>query len=203
MTTPIQPPVRERNPHDKLERLVAAATEVFGSEGYTRAQIAAICRVAGVSVGTFYDNFENKAELLLHIAEAAHETSWPPPTSSLEELEAQMCALMSSPKRGLSVAWLEAIRIEPELLAAHERFRLANLERYASWVRETRANWMVTSALDDVTTARAVVALLKEGFAATPEPLAERARFLARSIWALVIPSRHKTESEFTFDGDV
>lgn len=179
---------RERRPLDKLARLVAGGTAVFERDGYSRAQIAAICHAAGVSVGTFYDHFANKAELMLHVAELAYETSAPSPTASVEELEAQMRELLSSPKAGLSRAWLEAIRVEPELTVAHDRMRSANLERYAQWVRETRAARNVDASLDDVTTARAVVALLKDGFGPITEPILDRARFLARSIWALVIP---------------
>lgn len=184
MTTPTETP-RRRDPTEKLEKLIASGIELFGREGYVRAQIAAICHEAGVSIGTFYDNFEDKAELLLHLAEVEHYRSDPPPTHSLAELEQQMRELLSSPRSGLSVAWLEAVRVEPKLLVAHEEMRSRNLERYAAWVRDTRKALQVTSALDEHSTARAVVALLKDGFG-SPEPVEDSARFLARSIWALV-----------------
>lgn len=184
----MEPPIRERKPHDKLDRLVAAGIEVFSAEGYSRAQIAAICRAAGVSVGTFYDNFENKAELLLHIAERAYGTGIPAVVRSLEQLEAEMTAILTSPTPGIARAWLEAIRVEPLLAEAHERMRVTNLKRYAEWVGHIRAARKVKATLDETTTARAVIALLKDGVGATYESVTARARFLARSIWAIVIP---------------
>jgi AcrR family transcriptional regulator len=48
---------------DRLEQLVAAATEVFGTKGYRRTQMAQIAAAAGVSAGSLYSYVESKEAL--------------------------------------------------------------------------------------------------------------------------------------------
>lgn len=50
-----QPPMRER--------ILAAAAQVFGDRGVTRATTKEIARAAGVSEGSLYNHFENKTAL--------------------------------------------------------------------------------------------------------------------------------------------
>jgi TetR/AcrR family transcriptional repressor of uid operon len=47
------------------DRLVAAAAEVFAERGYEGARVQEIVRRAGLSTGSIYTNFHNKADLLL------------------------------------------------------------------------------------------------------------------------------------------
>lgn len=47
------------------ERLLAAALEVFRTQGYERARVADIARAAGMTTGAIYANYRDKAELLL------------------------------------------------------------------------------------------------------------------------------------------
>jgi AcrR family transcriptional regulator len=83
-----------------------------------------------VSIGTFYDHFENKADLLLQVAEQASETLPMPDPATLPQLEQSIAALTAAPSAGVSRAWLEAIRIEPGLFAASERLRGVFFGRY-------------------------------------------------------------------------
>ncbi|WP_437064418.1 TetR/AcrR family transcriptional regulator [Streptomyces sp. enrichment culture] len=46
------------------ERLIEAAVQEFGEQGYDRARVQDIARRAGLSTGAIYGNFRNKAELL-------------------------------------------------------------------------------------------------------------------------------------------
>jgi AcrR family transcriptional regulator len=46
-------------------RLKAAALEVFASAGYERSSVGSICGRAGLPVGTFYQHFRSKRQLLL------------------------------------------------------------------------------------------------------------------------------------------
>jgi AcrR family transcriptional regulator len=176
-------PRRQRRPHEKLERLITSATKVFGDEGYAHARIQAVCRAAGVSVGTFYDHFENKADLMLRVAERASETLPLPEATSLRQLEDHVAALAAAPTAGISRAWLEAIHIEPGLRSANERFHKLFVGRYTKWVVDARARRRVRSALDDDATARIVLALLKEAVSGTSEPLGARMTAMTRAIW--------------------
>ena len=180
-------PRHVREPEEKLARLIASATTVFGKDGYARARVQDICRDAGVSVGTFYEHFESKADLLLHIAELQDERVGPPPAATREDLERGIGQFVGSPLAGIARAWLEAIEVEPALRVAHARLRRGHLDRYAAWVRETRAvRGEVTPSIDERATARAIIALLKEALTATYEPAVPRTTDLARAAWYLL-----------------
>lgn len=179
-------PRRERRPQEKVARLIASATAVFGRDGYARTKVQAVCKAADVSVGTFYDHFENKADLMLHVAELSHESFGTPQARSLSELELEVRRILSSPLAGVARAWLEAIAVEPELRSAHVRMRETHVRRFAEWVRQARAGRSPPPPIGDETTGRAVIAMLKEATVATYEPEAERAAAAARAIWFLV-----------------
>src|SRR5204862_2491457 len=66
-------PRRERRPQEKFNRLMASAIVVFAEEGYVGTSVHAICRHAGVSIGSFYDHFDDKADLMLHVMEQTGE----------------------------------------------------------------------------------------------------------------------------------
>jgi AcrR family transcriptional regulator len=163
-----------------------SATTLFGTEGYARTRIDAVCRAAGVSVGTFYDHFDDKADLMLHVAETAFDGTRPPNVSTFAQLEEQIGALVASPTAGIARAWLEAISAEPALREAHAGMRPAHVESYRRWVIETRTARGVQAPLDEAAAARTVIALLKEGVSATYDPTDERARYLARAIWLVL-----------------
>ena len=49
------------------ERLLAAATDLFGRYGYRKTSVDEVARNAGVAKGTVYLYYRNKAELLYHV----------------------------------------------------------------------------------------------------------------------------------------
>lgn len=57
--------LRERKKADRERRIIEAAAEQFRTVGYEETKIENIAREAGVSVGTVYNYFENKSDLLL------------------------------------------------------------------------------------------------------------------------------------------
>ena len=57
--------LRERKKADRERRIIEAAAEQFRTVGYEETKIENIARAAGVSVGTVYNYFENKSDLLL------------------------------------------------------------------------------------------------------------------------------------------
>jgi AcrR family transcriptional regulator len=176
-------PRRQRRPQEKLARILASATTTFGEEGYARARIHSVCRAAGVSIGTFYDHFENKADLMLQVAEQASDSLPMPDAATLPQLEQSIAALATAPTAGIGRAWLEAIQIEPGLLAAAERLRAVFFTRYTQWVADARANRRIQSTLSDEVTARTVLSLLREAVAGSYGPTDIRASEMARAIW--------------------
>jgi len=179
-------PRRQRQPQEKLARLIASATTIFGAEGYAHARVQDVCTAAGVSVGTFYDHFENKADLMLHVAEQAIEALSFPPTAGLPELEQHVAWLETAPTAGVARAWSEAIRVDPALRQANARMRGITHARYTQWVRDARGRRRAHPALDNELTASAVIALLREAVTGTYQPSADRVRDMARAIWFLV-----------------
>ncbi len=60
-----RPPASLRSPEETRRNLLSAALDVFVEHGYAGASIKAIARRAGVTSGTIYCHFDNKAELLI------------------------------------------------------------------------------------------------------------------------------------------
>ena len=57
--------LRARQKADKNRRILEAATGLFREVGYDAARIEDIAERAGVSVGTFYNYYQNKGDMLL------------------------------------------------------------------------------------------------------------------------------------------
>ena len=55
---------------DNKEKITQAAVRVFSHEGFHRARMKAIAQEAGVAVGTIYNYFKTKDDLLLYVFEA-------------------------------------------------------------------------------------------------------------------------------------
>jgi TetR/AcrR family fatty acid metabolism transcriptional regulator len=64
---------KDRVSDDKAELILNAAIAVFAEYGYHQAKMAKIAEVAGVSAGSIYLYFKNKASLLSHIFEMTWE----------------------------------------------------------------------------------------------------------------------------------
>ena len=54
-------------PESKQEAIYNAAAQVFSSHGYHRANIADICKLAGISNGALYKYVQNKSELYIAV----------------------------------------------------------------------------------------------------------------------------------------
>ena len=57
--------LRERQKADRERRILEAATGLFREVGYDAARIEDIAERAQVSVGTFYNYYQNKGDILL------------------------------------------------------------------------------------------------------------------------------------------
>jgi AcrR family transcriptional regulator len=60
-----QDPIREQLIEARRNQILDAAASVFAKKGYHRATTKEIASVAGVSEGTIYNYFDNKADLLI------------------------------------------------------------------------------------------------------------------------------------------
>ncbi len=62
-----RPPADTRSPAETRELLLRAGLEVFAERGYDGASIKAIAERAGLTSGTIYCHFRNKADLLIEV----------------------------------------------------------------------------------------------------------------------------------------
>ena len=65
------------------ERILIAATELFLLEGYGSTTIEAVAARAAISKRTFYDRFDDKAQLFAAVVHRIIEHIRPPPEVSL------------------------------------------------------------------------------------------------------------------------
>jgi AcrR family transcriptional regulator len=70
---PVAVGLRERNKQDKRERIVAAAAELFATEGFDATPAREISRRAGIGTGTLFTYVRDKRELLFLVFRADAE----------------------------------------------------------------------------------------------------------------------------------
>jgi AcrR family transcriptional regulator len=115
-------PLQKRS-RDKRTRLKAAGLALFGEKGYEAASIGEIARRAGLAVGSFYQHFRSKRQLLLalmdELLEKLSELNLRPQITAdvragLHEL---LSHAFSTDLRYLGAyrAWREAVLCDPEL----------------------------------------------------------------------------------------
>jgi len=63
--------------HDKAEVIKAAAVRVFAREGFYRAHMETVAHEAEVAVGTIYNYFKSKEEILLSIFQTEFDEQMP------------------------------------------------------------------------------------------------------------------------------
>lgn len=71
MSTPVPPPRWQRRADERPQELLAAALAEFVERGYAATRLEAVARRAGVSKGTLYLYYANKAELFKAVVRAA------------------------------------------------------------------------------------------------------------------------------------
>src|SRR5277367_928733 len=110
------------------DRILVAATELFLLEGYGSTTIEAVAARAGISKRTFYDRFDDKAQLFAAVVHRIIEHIRPPP-----EVPLLVGATLPDVLHHLAVLILQAA-LSPQALALH---RLVNAEsvRFPELVR--------------------------------------------------------------------
>jgi AcrR family transcriptional regulator len=111
---------------DRRRRLLQAALELFGAEGYAATSLTAVCVRAGISVRHFYEHFSDREQLLLALYEELLADLTERVRAALAEapagardrivrgLEATIGFYAEDPRRA-RVVQLEAIGVSPAL----------------------------------------------------------------------------------------
>lgn len=150
---------RERNKLDKQERIFAAASELFGADGYEGVTTQRIAERASVTNGTLFRYAANKAELLLmvmnsefaaRIAEGREAAA----SESAAEPTARVMALLEPIARGSRDPHESTSHYQRELLFGEptERYRAEGLALTETLQREI-ADLLGGNTGDDATLA--------------------------------------------------
>ncbi len=121
------------------ERLIDAAIELFAERGYTAVTVRDLARATGLTTGSIYGNFANKAILLVEAIESrlAHDLEHLPDTlietgSPAELIEFHLEGFAQRTQlRALLIEGAAAARSDPEV---HDRLREVELRHQESWV---------------------------------------------------------------------
>ncbi|MTV26172.1 TetR/AcrR family transcriptional regulator [Nitriliruptoraceae bacterium ZYF776] len=161
-------PVRTSRGERTAAKLRGAAREVFATRGYAAARVEDVVATAGVSHGTFYTYFDNKAaalDALIDVTaaelQAVVEEPWEGPdvARTIAAVIDRFVAVFGE-HRDVMVTWLEASAHEP-----HFRQRLREVrEGYVLRVAEQLRPALEGSGHDPHTAAAALVAMV-EGYA--------------------------------------
>jgi AcrR family transcriptional regulator len=68
--------LRERAKRDKLERIIRAATKLFGEHGFEGTTTAAVSEAAGIGAGTLFLYFPTKEDLLVRVFQEELSRIW-------------------------------------------------------------------------------------------------------------------------------
>ena len=171
-------------------RLIDAAASAFAKRGYAKTAIRDICVEAGLSVGSFYYHFADKAEITLAILERESE----PFVERLDaidlrqpsSIESTVSEVVHGPTGPLYRALREAIEIEPRVAeAAAEMYRIAR-DRLVVMISQARAA-SGSFQLDAHTVAWAFLALVREALAGRTDSEDGVTRGIANIIYQAVV----------------
>jgi AcrR family transcriptional regulator len=153
---------REMQKQDRERRIVAAARRLFDRKGYANTAMEEIAERAGVAVGTLYNYFPSKDELLLTILRretdaliAAGERVSQNPPKELADAVSAIASLfvdsITSDERGLWREVLAAAMSSPEKM----RTRLFDLDlrfiaQFATLVDKFKSDHAVASEVDSI-----------------------------------------------------
>jgi TetR/AcrR family transcriptional regulator len=94
-STPLPVGRRERNKRDKLERIVAAATELFAARGVDEVTTQQIADRADIGTGTLFLYAKTKAELLLLVQNSSYVSALATGEAEAARMENELDAVMA------------------------------------------------------------------------------------------------------------
>ncbi|MEA2661371.1 MAG: Bacterial regulatory protein tetR family [Chloroflexota bacterium] len=180
---------RKRDPKDKADRLMHAAIDLMDELGYPHTTIHEICRRAGVSIGTFYAQFDSKAELIARAATADEALTFS--AADLREplrIEATIEEFLGGPRGRLWRTWREAVLSEPTLAEREEDLAREVRARLVAAITEARRAAGITgSPADSAGLAWLIFGMVREALRHGPGRPEDVAPLLAHAIWRLVM----------------
>ncbi len=202
--------LRERRA-DRRERLVGAAFDLFGTQGFQKTTIPMICNASGVTARHFYEEFSSREALLRAIfddlAERAYDlvredlraTQTPVYERVLASNRAYYSFFTEDPRRARIYA-IESLGISPELEKHRRDVRersVRQLTRATEWLEPTGVLQDLDSRLVAVGLSSAAVALLAEWVLATKKPSVEKMAETLTHFWMRTLRLEDATSERF------
>lgn len=154
---------------EKRDEILKAAAAMFVARDYAGTTSDEIAAAAGVSVGTFYNYFRNKRQVLvtlvlerlegiftnLQLAQMDFTSG-----NHYESVRRAVTAVLSGTETGLRRVWLELMTHDPELVPYQQAIRRHVLEQLERNLRNAAAHGDTWPDLDVEVTALAIFSLL-------------------------------------------
>jgi AcrR family transcriptional regulator len=128
---------------DRRSKLLDAALDAFGSEGYRASSIEQLCAAAGISTRNFYEEFSDREQLLLALHDDLNARALEAVMRAIadidpDDLPARARAgvgayfgVMTSDRRWARIALVESVGVSPTA----EGHRRAAIDRFADLLR--------------------------------------------------------------------
>lgn len=161
---------RQARSREKRDALLRSAAEVFTQRGYPATSADLIAETAGVSIGTFYNYFRNKRQILLALVTAQLDDIFghlrlaqldlSRGNASQHIREAVAAALQENERSGLQRVWQELMSSEPELIPYQQTIRDYAHQQLSAQLCLAQQRGNTWEHLDVEVTALAILALV-------------------------------------------
>lgn len=166
---------------EKRASLLRAAARIFAERGYATTTADMIAEAAGVSIGTFYNYFRNKRQILLALVVEQLDDIFGQLRLANMDLShdnarahiraAVAVTLRENDRSGLRRVWHEAMFSEPELIPYQQVIRRHTQERLMEQLQHAQRRGRAWEGLDVEVTALAILSLVDAlSMHAWPEP---------------------------------
>lgn len=170
---------------EKRDSLLRAATRVFAEHGYAATTADIIAEASGVSIGTFYNYFRNKRQILLTLIVEQLDDIFGQLRLARMDLgdgsprrhirDAVAAALHVNERSGLRRVWQEMMSSEPELIPYQQIIREYVQKRLAEQLRQAQLRGGTWDHLDVEVTALAILTLV-DALSMRPQPEPDQER---------------------------
>jgi AcrR family transcriptional regulator len=192
----VPPPPQQRRSREKRNQLLSAALRRFQAKGYVATSMEDVAREAGTAVGTLYQHFRSKRQLLLVLMDAFLRRLEEIPLSleGAPDVRAGIREILAAGFRtdleyvGACRAWREAILIDPSLLRKQRQIEDWTAGRVRGAFLRIQALPGARAGVDAKALARVFDRLFWDLLGRPIEPMGRTVRLVADLIFHALLP---------------
>ncbi|MFW0797600.1 TetR/AcrR family transcriptional regulator [Gordonia sp. CPCC 205515] len=106
---------------ERFDRFMAAALDVFGTQGYAQGTVSAVCSAAGLSRRQFYELFESREDLLIAAYDMIHAEARDAVIAAFGSVDDSVADVSARVRPGIA-AFFDSVAADPR------RMRIAFIE---------------------------------------------------------------------------